>query len=177
MKWIKKISKMVKQMKIFPTMVDENMFIVKRKQENQYSHEGLPAENMYDLFTKKTIARFSNSGSTLEKDNYEPKRVYSELDPYGEENWDDNETPNWNIVGNNRIYKRFVIPVGELSREDAERQIQELMSEYHDEVVWDEESGRVSINGETNISFSKDYWIPSNNSAYRSKIERSRDIY
>ena len=58
------------------------------------------------------------------------------------------------------IYKKFVIPVGGLTRQQAEQQIYELMSEYHDDVQWDERMGTVSINGQTNIPFSKDFWFP-----------------
>jgi len=58
------------------------------------------------------------------------------------------------------IYKKFVIPVGGLTRTQAEQQVYELMSEYHDDVQWDERMGTVSINGQTNIPFSKDFWFP-----------------
>jgi hypothetical protein len=58
------------------------------------------------------------------------------------------------------IYKKFVIPVGGLTRSQAEQQVYELMSEYHDDVQWDERMGTVSINGQTNIPFSKDFWFP-----------------
>lgn len=58
------------------------------------------------------------------------------------------------------IYKKFVIPVQGLTRQQAEQQIYELMSEYHEDVQWDERMGTVSINGSTNIPHSKDYWFP-----------------
>jgi len=58
------------------------------------------------------------------------------------------------------IYKKFVIPVGGLTRQQAEQQVYELMSEYHDDVQWDERMGTVAINGSTNIPFSKDFWFP-----------------
>jgi len=35
------------------------------------------------------------------------------------------------------------------------------MSEYHEDVQWDDTMGTVSINGSTNIPHSKDYWFPS----------------
>ena len=61
------------------------------------------------------------------------------------------------------IYKKFVIPVQGLTRQQAEQQIYELMSEYHEDVQWDERMGTVSINGSTNIPHSKDYWFPEGN--------------
>jgi hypothetical protein len=59
------------------------------------------------------------------------------------------------------VYKKFVIPVGGLSRQQAEQQIYQLMSEYHEEVTWDDNLGTISINGSSHIPHSKDIWLPS----------------
>lgn len=59
------------------------------------------------------------------------------------------------------IYKKFVIPVGGLSRQQAEQQIYQLMSEYHEDIQWDDNLGTVSINGSSHIPHSKDFWFPS----------------
>ena len=59
------------------------------------------------------------------------------------------------------VYKKFVIPVGGLSRQQAEQQIYQLMSEYHEEVTWDENLGTMSINGSSVMPHSKDFWFPS----------------
>ena len=59
------------------------------------------------------------------------------------------------------IYKKFVIPVGGLTRQQAEQQIQQLMSEYHEDIEWDDRTGIPYINGSTKIPHSKDYWFPS----------------
>jgi len=58
------------------------------------------------------------------------------------------------------IYKKFIIPTNGLTRAAAEQQIYELMSEYHEDVQWDETMGTVTINGSTNIPHSKDFWFP-----------------
>jgi len=58
------------------------------------------------------------------------------------------------------IYKKFVIPVGGLTRQQAEQQILQLMSEYHEDVEWDDKLGIPYINGSTKIPHSKDYWFP-----------------
>jgi len=58
------------------------------------------------------------------------------------------------------IYKKFIIPTNGLTRQQAEQQIYELMSEYHEDVQWDDTMGTVSINGSTNIPHSKDFWFP-----------------
>lgn len=59
------------------------------------------------------------------------------------------------------IYKKFIIPTGGLTRTQAEQQIYQLMSEYHEEVNWDEKMGTVQINGSSNIPHTKDIWVPS----------------
>ena len=59
------------------------------------------------------------------------------------------------------IYKKFIIPTGGLTRTQAEQQIYQLMSEYHEEVNWDEKMGTVQINGSSTQPFSKDIWVPS----------------
>jgi len=59
------------------------------------------------------------------------------------------------------IYKKFIIPVGGLTRQQAEQQILQLMSEYHEDIEWDNRTGEVYINGTTKIPHSKDYWFPS----------------
>lgn len=58
------------------------------------------------------------------------------------------------------IYKKFVIPVNGLTRQQAEQQIQQLMSEYHEDIEWDDRTGIPYINGSTKIPHSKDYWFP-----------------
>ncbi len=61
------------------------------------------------------------------------------------------------------VYKKFIIPVGGLSRQQAEQQIYQLMSEYHEEVTWDDNLGVMSINGSSQMPHSKDFWFPSSN--------------
>ena len=61
------------------------------------------------------------------------------------------------------VYKKFVIPVGGLSRQQAEQQIYQLMSEYHEDIQWDDNLGTVEINGSSHIPHSKDFWFPSGN--------------
>jgi hypothetical protein len=58
------------------------------------------------------------------------------------------------------IYKKFIIPTNGLTRQQAEQQMYELMSEYHEDVQWDDTMGTVSINGSTNVPHSKDFWFP-----------------
>ena len=64
-------------------------------------------------------------------------------------------------INQSAVYKKFVIPVGGLSRQQAEQQIYQLMSEYHEEVTWDDNLGIMSINGSSQMPHSKDFWFPS----------------
>lgn len=59
------------------------------------------------------------------------------------------------------IYKKFIIPTNGLSRQMAEQQIVQLMTEYHEDVQWDDRMGTVSINGSNDVPHSKDFWFPS----------------
>jgi capsid assembly protein Gp20 len=59
------------------------------------------------------------------------------------------------------VYKKFIIPVGGLSRQQAEQQIYQLMSEYHEDVQWDDNLGTMTINGSSEMPHSKDFWLPS----------------
>lgn len=58
------------------------------------------------------------------------------------------------------IYKKFLIPVNGLTRQQAEQQIKQLMSEYHEEVQFDEKMGQILINGSPTVPHTKDIWIP-----------------
>jgi hypothetical protein len=58
------------------------------------------------------------------------------------------------------IYKKFIIPTNGLTRSQAEEQIFELMSDYHEDVQWDDVMGTVSINGSRDVPHSKDFWFP-----------------
>lgn len=64
-------------------------------------------------------------------------------------------------INQSAIYKKFVIPTNGLTRMQAEQQIYQLMSEYHEDVQWDESTGQIQINGSRNMPLSKDIWLPS----------------
>lgn len=60
-------------------------------------------------------------------------------------------------------YKCFKIPIGGLSREESEKQIYQLMSEYHEYIQRDDNLGTIKINGNSQKPINKDYWIPLKN--------------
>jgi len=71
------------------------------------------------------------------------------------------------------VYIKFIIPVGNLSKEQAEQaeqQISKLIKDYKEVVKWDDYLGTITINGSSNIPHSKDYWLPSPDSSEISDI-------
>jgi hypothetical protein len=58
------------------------------------------------------------------------------------------------------IYKKFIVPTNGLTRQQAEQQIFELISNYSEDIQFDEKMGQVYINGSTTVPHSKDFWFP-----------------
>ena len=56
---------------------------------------------------------------------------------------------------------KFIIPVGSLSEKAAKENINALISEYKEEIKWDDETGEVTINGNTRVPFEREIWLPS----------------
>ena len=44
------------------------------------------------------------------------------------------EEINWNIVGDNRERRKFIIPIGNMTTEEAEEKVRELMKMYNEEI-------------------------------------------
>lgn len=45
------------------------------------------------------------------------------------------EQTDWNVLGSQHVGRKFVIPIDGLSREEAEKQLQELMCDYKEEIM------------------------------------------
>ena len=69
------------------------------------------------------------------------------------------------------IYKKFIIPVDGLTRQQGEQQITQLMSEYHEDIEWDDRTGIPYINGSTKIPHSKDIWLPKSDTGGSPEVE------
>jgi hypothetical protein len=67
-------------------------------------------------------------------------------------------------ITNAMMHKKFIIPVGGMSRQMQEQQIAKLVADYKDEITWDDREGKVSINGSPHIPYSKEYWFPESES-------------
>lgn len=80
---------------------------------------------------------------------------------------------NWNIVGNEKISQKFIIPVGKMDPEEAKEKISSLISHYSEEILFDNEiknlilpnntensnSEDIEINENGTITFKKEYWL------------------
>ena len=56
-----------------------------------------------------------------------------------------------------RFTRIFVVPTG---KQDAEKTVSKLISEYKDDVGWDDVMGNVSIAGRENITYTKEGIFP-----------------
>ncbi len=89
--------------------------------------------------------------------------------------FDDSDKIDWNKVGRDNVTRiKFVIPVGNSNRKwwqfwkkkgittkETQEEITKLISDYKEVINWDDESGTCNINGNKQIPYSKEYWLPS----------------
>lgn len=64
-------------------------------------------------------------------------------------------------VNNSSFKTKFIIPVGGQSKNRSKQSLATLMSNYHEVVDFDFESGTLKTNGKPMMQFSKEYWLPS----------------
>lgn len=65
----------------------------------------------------------------------------------------------WNIQ-NSQKQMKITVPVGAMTDAKAQAKVSELIARYNEEVVIDDASGEVTVNGYPNFSFSKLYVFP-----------------
>lgn len=58
------------------------------------------------------------------------------------------------------LHQVFKIPIGGMSKKNAEQEISKLVSTYAELIEFDEVTGIVSLNGSKNVPFNKQYWLP-----------------
>ena len=69
-------------------------------------------------------------------------------------------------------HAKYTIPVGNLSKKEAEKTLGDLMSLYKEEIEWDDSIGELTINGSASLVYNKTYFFPSPDySAGSPKIE------
>lgn len=64
-------------------------------------------------------------------------------------------------VTNSSYRTKFVIPVGGKSKTRAKQSLAQLMSNYREDIVFNNDSGELTINGKPMMPFNREYWLPS----------------
>lgn len=90
--------------------------------------------------------------------------------------FDGSEKIDWKKVGNDEVRIKFVIPVGNPNRKwwqfwkkknitpkKAQEEISKLISDYKEDINWDDESGTISINGDKKLPYTKEIWFVTDN--------------
>ena len=65
----------------------------------------------------------------------------------------------FNIV-NASVYQKFTVPIKGLPRQRAEEQVAQLISDYSEEIEWDDTLGTVTVNGRKHLPYNKQLWFP-----------------
>ena len=66
----------------------------------------------------------------------------------------------WNVQNAQKRIK-FVVPIGSQSEQMARTRLNELQNYYKEDVVIDDNSGEITVNGQPKFSFNKTYFFPS----------------
>lgn len=65
----------------------------------------------------------------------------------------------FNVI-NATVYQKFTIPIKGLPRQRAEEQVGQLISDYSEEIEWDDTLGTLTINGTKHLPYNKQIWFP-----------------
>jgi len=66
----------------------------------------------------------------------------------------------WNVQNAQKRIK-FVVPIGSQSEQTARTRLNELQNYYKEDIIIDDNSGEVTINGQSKYSFNKTFFFPS----------------
>lgn len=66
----------------------------------------------------------------------------------------------WNVQNAQKRIK-FVVPIGSQSEQAARTRLNELQNYYKEDVIIDDNSGEITINGQPKFSFNKTFFFPS----------------
>lgn len=81
------------------------------------------------------------------------------------------EQTDWNAFGSQHVRRKFVIPIDGMSKEEAEKQLQELMCDYKEDIKFDENCGGITV------SFNKTVPVSSSSKLQNVHIKRLADLY
>lgn len=69
----------------------------------------------------------------------------------------------WTIT--NASYKmKFTIPVKGMNKTNGMQTLRSAMQRYKEDIKFNSDSGELSVNGQTNLPFNKEYWLPETDS-------------
>jgi hypothetical protein len=69
----------------------------------------------------------------------------------------------WTIT-NASFKMRFTIPVKGMNKQTGMQTLNMAMNQYREDIKFEAETGELQINGQTNLPFNKEYWLPENDS-------------
>lgn len=116
-------------------------------------------------------------------DDYQLKRIlindtqlininYSEYNDYSETSYVEGLIKSFNqlkileqtkimlSIANATVYQKFTIPVRGLAKQKAEDQIGQLITNYSENIEWDDTIGTLTINGAKHLPYNKQVWFP-----------------
>lgn len=96
--------------------------------------------------------------------NVFPTEVFPSKIPFKLTTWDIVSSPGFSTS------VRYTIPVGNISSEEAEESVKEMISNYTKDIEWNDTTGEVNLNGPT-IPFTKEIWFPEKDPTESPKIE------
>lgn len=99
---------------------------------------------------------YSGSSNYMETSYVEPL-----IRPYNELKTIERSRLLFNLI-NATMHKEFVIPTHGLSPMQAEQEIATLIADYKDYITFDDTTGQIFIDGNKDLPYSKEYWLPSN---------------
>ena len=102
---------------------------------------------------------YSGSSNYMETSYVEPL-----IRPYNELKSIERARLLFNLI-NATMHKEFIIPVHGLSPAQAEQEIATLIADYKDHIAFDDTTGQIFVDGNKDLPYSKEYWLPNNGEA------------
>ena len=96
---------------------------------------------------------------TTQNDFSETSYIEGLIKPYNQLKIIEQTRIMFNII-NATVYQKFTIPTKGLSKQKAEEQIGQLISNYSEHVEWDDTLGTLTINGSKHLPYNKAIWLP-----------------
>src|SRR5574344_25722 len=96
---------------------------------------------------------------TTQKDFSETSYVEGLIRPYNQLKLLEETRIMYNIITAS-VYQKYTVPLHGLSPQKAKEQMGQLISEYYEEVTFDDSLGTVQINGQKHLPYNKQLWFP-----------------